>query len=154
MRKLTRMIAGAASGPPAAALVAGTVTMASAATNEPPKGVTPAAYDIVGVGSNTTQYVMDAFSVAYNKTVKTHNVNNPKFYSYDAVPAGANPAGTYSIKPKAGCKAITRPNGSGPGGAGLGPGRDGAGHRPGDQVQGRLVPVHRLRPFLRRPQAD
>jgi ABC-type phosphate transport system substrate-binding protein len=115
MRKLTRMMAGVVSVAAAAALVAGTVTMASAATNDPPKGVTPAAYDIVGVGSNTTQYVMDAFSVAYNKTVKTHNVNNPKFYSYDAVPAGANPAGTYSIKPKAGCKPITRPNGSGAG---------------------------------------
>ncbi len=71
MRKLTRMIAGVASVAAAAALVAGTVTMASAATNDPPKGVTPAAYDIVGVGSNTTEYVMDAFSVAYNKTVKT-----------------------------------------------------------------------------------
>ncbi len=36
----------------------------------------------------------------------------------------------------------------------LGRGCRGAGHRPEDQVQGRLVPVHRLRPFLRRPQAD
>ena len=60
MRKLTRLIAGVASVAAAAALVAGTVTAASAATNDPPKGVTPAAYDIVGVGSNTTQYVMDA----------------------------------------------------------------------------------------------
>jgi ABC-type phosphate transport system substrate-binding protein len=112
MGKLSRMIAGVASVAAAAALVAGTVTAASAATNDPPKGVTPAAYDIVGVGSNTTEYVMDAFSVAYNKSIKTHNVSNPFFYSYDAVPAGANPAGKYSIKPKAGCKAITRPNGS------------------------------------------
>jgi ABC-type phosphate transport system substrate-binding protein len=115
MGKLTRMIAGVASVAAAAALIAGTVTMASAAPNDPPKGVTPAAYDIVGVGSNTTQYVMDAFSVAYNKTVKTHNVNNPKFYSYDALPLGVNVPGNYKIKPKAGCATIARPDGSGAG---------------------------------------
>jgi ABC-type phosphate transport system substrate-binding protein len=109
------MIAGVASVAAAAALIAGTVTMASAAPNDPPKGVTPAAYDIVGVGSNTTQYVMDAFSVAYNKTVKTHNVNNPKFYSYDALPLGVNVPGNYKIKPKAGCATIARPDGSGAG---------------------------------------
>ena len=112
MRKLTRLIAGAASVAAAAALVAGTVTAASAATNDPPRGVTPAAYDIVGVGSNTTEYVMDAFSVAYNKTVKVHNVNNPKLYSYDALPEGKNVPGTYPMKPKAGCATIDRPNGS------------------------------------------
>jgi ABC-type phosphate transport system substrate-binding protein len=109
------MMAGVVSVAAAAALVAGTVTMASAATNDPPKGVTPAAYDIVGVGSNTTEYVMDAFSVAYNKTVKNHNVNNPKFYSYDALPLGVNVPGKYNIKPKAGCATIARPDGSGAG---------------------------------------
>ena len=115
MRKLTRLLAGVASVAAATALVAGTVTMASAATNDPPKGVTPAAYDIVGVGSNTTEYVMDAFSVAYNKTVKTHNVNNPFFYSFDALPKGKNVPGNYPIKTKAGCGIINRPNGSGAG---------------------------------------
>ena len=115
MGKLTRMMVGVASVAAAAALVAGTVTAASAATNDPPKGVTPAAYDIVGVGSNTTEYVMDAFSVAYNKTVKTHNVSNPHFYSYDALPLGVNVPGKYNIKPKAGCATIARPNGSGAG---------------------------------------
>jgi ABC-type phosphate transport system substrate-binding protein len=115
MRKLTRMMAGVASVAAAAALVAGTVTMASAATNDPPKAVTPAAYDIVGVGSNTTEYVMDSFSVAYNKTVKTHNVNNPYFYSYDALPLGVNVPGKYNIKPKTGCATIARPDGSGAG---------------------------------------
>jgi ABC-type phosphate transport system substrate-binding protein len=112
MRKLTRMIAGVVSLAAAATLVAGTVTMASAATNDPPKSVTPAAYDIMGVGSNTTEYVMDQFSTAYNKTVKTHNVNNPDFYSYDALPLGVNVAGNYTIKPKAGCATIARPDGS------------------------------------------
>ena len=112
MGKLSRMMAGVVSVAAAAALVAGTVTMASAATNDPPKSVTPAAYDIVGVGSNTTEYVADAVSVAYNKTVKTHNVNNPYFYSYDALPEGDNVTGKYNIKPKAGCATIARPDGS------------------------------------------
>jgi ABC-type phosphate transport system substrate-binding protein len=120
MRKLSRMIAGVASVAAAAALVAGTVTMASAATNDPPKGVTPAAYDIVGVGSNTTEYVMDAFSVAYNKTVKHHGVAHPFFYSDDALPLGVNVPGNYKIKPKAGCATILRPDGSGAGVTALG----------------------------------
>jgi ABC-type phosphate transport system substrate-binding protein len=120
MRKLTRMIAGVASVAAAAALVAGTVTAASAAPNDPPKSVTPAAYDIVGVGSNTTEYVMDAFSVAYNKTVKTHNASNPFFYSYDALPLGVNVPGNYKIKPKTGCAVIARPDGSGAGITALG----------------------------------
>ena len=121
MRKLTRMIAGFASVAAAAALVAGTVTMASAATNDPPKSVTPAAYDVVGVGSDTTEYVMDAFSVGYNKTVKVHNANNPYFYSYDALPLGKNtPSTTYTIKPKAGCATIARPDGSSAGITALG----------------------------------
>ena len=120
MRKVTKMLAGFASVAAAAALVAGTVTAASAATNDPPKNVTPAAYDIVGVGSNTTEYVMDAFSVAYNKTVKTHNVSNPFFYSYDALPLGVNVPGNYKIKPKAGCAVIARPDGSGAGITALG----------------------------------
>ena len=115
MGKLTRMIAGVASVAAAAALIAGTVTTASAAPNEPPKGVTPAAYDVVGVGSNTTEYVMDAISVGYNKTVKTHNVAHPYFYSYDALPLGVNVPGKYTIKPKAGCATIARPDGSGAG---------------------------------------
>jgi ABC-type phosphate transport system substrate-binding protein len=115
MRKLTRLMTGFASVAAAAALVAGSATMASAAPNDPPKAVTPAPYDIVGVGSNTTEYVMDAVSVGYNKTVKTHNVNNPYFYSYDALPLGVNVPGKYNIKPKTGCATIARPDGSGAG---------------------------------------
>jgi ABC-type phosphate transport system substrate-binding protein len=106
------MMAGVASVAAAAALVAGSVTMASASTNDPSKSVTPAAYDIVGVGSNTTEYVMDAVSVGYNKSVKTHNATNPYFYSYDALPEGVNVPGKYNITPKAGCATIARPDGS------------------------------------------
>ena len=66
--------------------------------------MTPAAYDIVGVGSNTTEYVMDQFSVDYNASVKTNTVGHPFFYSYDALPEGVNVPGTYKIKPnRQGC---------------------------------------------------
>jgi ABC-type phosphate transport system substrate-binding protein len=114
MRKLTRVMAGFASVAAAAALMAGSVTAASAdpiASNG--KAVAPAYYDIVGVGSNTTEYVMDQFSVNYNKTVKVHNAAHPFFYSWDALPKGANAASTaYKITPKAGCTVIGRPDGS------------------------------------------
>jgi ABC-type phosphate transport system substrate-binding protein len=117
MRKLTRVMAGFASVAAAAALMAGSVTAASAdpiASNG--RAVAPAYYDIVGVGSNTTEYVMDQFSVNYNKTVKVHNAAHPFFYSWDALPKGANAASTaYKIKPKTGCTVIARPDGSGAG---------------------------------------
>ena len=78
MRKLTRVMAGFASVAAAAALMAGSVTAASAdPISNSGKAIVPAYYDIVGVGSNTTEYVMDQFSVNYNKTVKTHNVGPP-----------------------------------------------------------------------------
>ena len=117
MRKLTRVMAGFASVAAAAALMAGSVTAASAdpiASNG--KAVAPAYYDIVGVGSNTTEYVMDQFSINYNKTVKVHNAAHPFFYSWDALPKGANAANpAFKIRPKTGCTVIGRPDGSGAG---------------------------------------
>jgi ABC-type phosphate transport system substrate-binding protein len=113
MRKLTRLLAGAASVAAAAALVAGTVTSASAdPIGNNGKPVVPQSYDVVGVGSNTTEYVLDQISVDYNKTVKDHNANHPYFYSWDAVPPGVTAPGNYKITPKGGCPSITRPNGS------------------------------------------
>ena len=112
MRKLTKLFAGAATMVAATALVAGTVTTASAAPNDPPKGITPQSFDIVGVGSNTTQYVMDQISVDYNKTVKVHNANHPWFFSWDAVKPGTTSTAPTKISTKAGCPVIVRPNGS------------------------------------------
>jgi ABC-type phosphate transport system substrate-binding protein len=118
MRKLTRLFAGAASVAAAAALVAaGTVSSASAdPIGNNGKPIVPQSYDVVGVGSNTTEYVLDQISVDYNKTVKDHNADHPYFYSWDAVPPGVTTPGNYTIIPKAGCtvdgKGITRPNGS------------------------------------------
>jgi ABC-type phosphate transport system substrate-binding protein len=115
MRKLARLFAGTASVAAAAVLVAGTtVTSASAdPIGNNGKPVVPQSYDVVGVGSNTTEFVLDQISVDYNKTVKDHNANNPYFYSWDAVPPGVNTPGNYLITPKAGCSSKTvRPNGS------------------------------------------
>jgi ABC-type phosphate transport system substrate-binding protein len=109
MRKLTKLFAGATTMVAAAALVATTATSALA---DPPKGVTPQSFDIVGVGSNTTQFVMDQISVDYNKTVKVHNANHPWFFSWDAVQPGTSGTNPTKIVTKAGCPVITRPNGS------------------------------------------
>lgn len=114
MRKLTKLFAGAVSVAAVATLVAGTVTTASAAPKDPPKGVTPQSFDIVGVGSNTTEFVMDQISVDYNKTIpaKKHNANHPWFFSWDAVKPGTSGVTPTKIAPKKGCPSITRPNGS------------------------------------------
>jgi len=115
MNKVRRLLAGAGSLAAAAALIAGTVTTASAASaapNDPPKGVTPAYYDLVGVGSNTTQYVMDQITTLFNGTVKVHNPSHPKFYTFDAVKPGTSANSVTNIVPKAGCKTMVRPNGS------------------------------------------
>ena len=116
MRKLSKLFAGAATMAVAAALVAGTVGTASAAPNDPPKGVAPKAYDIVAVGSNTTQYVLDAIAQKYDAGVGTkHSAAHPFVYSWDAVPLGTSASVVTHIKPKAGCATIVRPNGSGAG---------------------------------------
>ncbi len=119
MRKISRMLAGATALAAAAAIVAGGVGTASAdPIGHNGKAVVPAYYDVVGVGSNTTEYVMDQISVDYNKTIPAskHKASDPYFYSFDAVPPGVNAPGNYLIKPKNGCSAKTvRPNGSGAG---------------------------------------
>lgn len=78
-----------------------------AALADPPAGTVPPATSIVAVGSDTTQFVSDAISTHYNSTAPAH-----KFYSFDAT-------GSATITPKAGCAAITRPNGSSAGIAAL-----------------------------------
>ena len=68
--------------------------------------VTPAAGDIVGVGSGVTQELFDQFAMDYNKTVKQ---SAPHLYSWDAV----NPrTGRFHdvITAKAGCAPAPRPD--------------------------------------------
>src|SRR6516225_6329834 len=54
--------------------------MATPALADPPSGVTPAPTDVVGVGSDTTEFVFDQLSADYNATHTTG-----KLYSWDAL---------------------------------------------------------------------
>lgn len=94
---LTKLAAIAAAGVTVATLTGG------AAMADPTS--TPRAQDIVGVGSDTIQYLFDQFSHDFNKGLATSAAH---LYSYDAT-------GTANITPKSGCSSITRPDGSGAG---------------------------------------
>ena len=146
MGKLTRMMAGVESVAAAAALVAGTVTAASAATNDPPKGS-----HARGVRHRGRRVQHDRIRDGRVLSRLQHDGQDPQreqpdFYSYDALTLGVNVPGNYKIKPKAGCTTIARPDGSGKGSTAL------------DTTQRSStragLPVRRLRPLLRRPQAD
>jgi len=95
----------------ATAAAAITALVATPALADPPTGVTPRPTDVVGVGSDTIQNVMDQFSVDYNKTHSTG-----KLYSWDATNPVTGVAGD-TIKTKSGSStcSIPRPNGSGAG---------------------------------------
>lgn len=88
----------------AAATLAATtaVTVAGPATADPQPGTTPSQVALVGVGSDTTQGVMNHVAEAYNAEA-WGNVTH--LYSYDA-------ARSATITPKAGCAEMPRPNGS------------------------------------------
>lgn len=75
---------------------------------DPPAGVTPRATDVVGTGSDTTQYLMDQISLNYDNANKSAT---SKLYSFDAVNPDTLALGDM-IKLKARCAAIARPDGS------------------------------------------
>ncbi|MFJ9697165.1 PstS family phosphate ABC transporter substrate-binding protein [Kitasatospora sp. NPDC101183] len=90
-----------------AALATSLATVVSGtAVADPAAGVTPNSQDIVGVGSDTTQAVLNQLAADYNATLTDPNA--PHLYSWDAIPTG-------TITTKTGATAITRPNGSGAG---------------------------------------
>jgi ABC-type phosphate transport system substrate-binding protein len=93
-----------------AATVAAVPAMADPINSHKHK-VTPAAFDIVSVGSESIAFISDQMSFNYNKTVKHHNAAHPFYYSWDGVPAG-NPNNTsQKVTLKAGCRNL-RPDGS------------------------------------------
>ncbi len=84
------------------------------------KSVTPKPYDIIGVGSDTTQNVLDQLTVNYDaaqaKRKVANSPTNPYIYSWDAEnPKNPNSTAIQNIKVKPGCKAEARPNSSGQG---------------------------------------
>jgi ABC-type phosphate transport system substrate-binding protein len=94
----------------ATAAAAITAMVATPALADPPSGVTPMAKDVVGVGSDTIQNVMDQFSVDFNKTHSTG-----KLYSWDALNpttgAMGDPIQLKASTPSSTCN-IPRPDGS------------------------------------------
>jgi ABC-type phosphate transport system substrate-binding protein len=82
------------------------------------KNVSPAPYDVVGVGAGTTQYLFDQLTLDYNAQVEAkhkHSPSNPAIYSWDATPPAHPLDETSQITAKRGCKSEARPNGSSPG---------------------------------------
>jgi ABC-type phosphate transport system substrate-binding protein len=95
-----------------AGLLAGT---AGPALADPPSGTSPRATDAVGVGDDTTQYLLDQLSYDYDAM---HPGSDPLLYSWDAFNPVTGAVGD-EITTKADCPALARPNGSAPGIAAL-----------------------------------
>ncbi len=106
MRSLTKL---ALSAGVAGAVAASLVATSGPASADPPTGVTPPANSIVGVGSDTTEYVMDQIALAYDAQSPAPT---QKLYSWDAT-------GSTPITTKTGATSIARPDGSGAGIAAL-----------------------------------
>jgi ABC-type phosphate transport system substrate-binding protein len=107
-----------AAGAIAAATTALAVAPASAEPINPLTGkiVTPAAFDIVGVGSQSISYVVGQLTFNYDKGVgRKHSPTNPFNYSWDAVPPSNLNNTSQMIVVKQGCTKNLRPNGSGAG---------------------------------------
>lgn len=110
MRKLTKIMTGLAAA--AAALTLAAPMAHADPINKAGTPITPAEFDLVGVGSDSIQYVSDQLTYDFDwGTTRTHNGSNPFIYSWDATqPGTVNPGG--NIQTKAGCSQIVRPDGS------------------------------------------
>lgn len=86
----------------ATAVAAALVAMASTAQADPAAGVVPASTDLVGVGSDTTQGLLNVLAGHYNTKSPAPTA---KVHSWDAT-------GSATITPKSGAPTINRPNGS------------------------------------------
>jgi ABC-type phosphate transport system substrate-binding protein len=94
---------------------------------DPPKGVTPALTSVVGVGSQTTQGVLDGISTAYDATKPADDL-----YSWDAINPATGAAGDTIVTKGSSSTdktcAIARPNGSSAGIDALATTKKDAGH--------------------------
>ncbi|MFF2950986.1 PstS family phosphate ABC transporter substrate-binding protein [Kitasatospora sp. NPDC057965] len=105
MRKTAAKLLAAAAIATSVATVASGVAVADPSTLP----TLPAAQDIVGVGSDTTQEVLNGLSLGYNAALTAAgDTTSPRLYSWDAT-------GTSPITTKTGATSIARPNGSGAG---------------------------------------
>ena len=103
-------LAGVAATPAVAAVAVHAAPAGQARPNDPSTGTVPREGDVVGVGSDTDEFLLDQFSHDYNAS---HSGSAHLLYSWDAL----NPTtgGTDNIVTKSGCAAIPRPDGSGAG---------------------------------------
>jgi ABC-type phosphate transport system substrate-binding protein len=97
----SKLLAGSAAALAVVALTAGP------ALADPPGKTVPKAGDVVGVGSDTTEFIFDQFSHDYNASHST----GAKLYSWDATNTKTG-AINDPIVTKSGCKSIPRPFGS------------------------------------------
>lgn len=103
MRMLTKLLACGAG----AAIVA---MGAGPALADPPDGVKPSATSIVGVGSDTSEYLYDQLALDYDSAHK----KDAQIYSWDATNPTTGATGD-TIVTKSGCSGIARPDGTGQG---------------------------------------
>jgi ABC-type phosphate transport system substrate-binding protein len=113
MHKLRTLTVGIA----AAAAIAVAASAVPALADPPTSGgkqIVPKIYDLVSVGANTDENLFNALSVSYDSSfpAKNHSAAHPYVYSFNATKPGSTSTAKTTIVPKAGCKAITRPNGS------------------------------------------
>jgi ABC-type phosphate transport system substrate-binding protein len=112
MLKLRTLAAGIA----ATAAVAMVASTAVPALADPPGEIHPAAFAIVGVGSNTDENLFNALTGSYDATIAHPSAAHPHVYSFNATLPGSTSTAIQHIEPKIGCSATTvRPNGSGAG---------------------------------------
>jgi hypothetical protein len=122
VRFLKTLVAAGAVGAVAAAVMAAPA-MAEPINPHNGKTVTPNAWDVVGVGSESISFITDQMTYNYDCygtakkqtgkcTTKKDSPANPYIYSWDAVPPSNLNDTTQMIKTKAGCKKNLRPNGS------------------------------------------
>ncbi len=118
MRTFIKLMAGAAT----AASVTAMVLASGPAMADPPAHTTVHNFDVVGVGSDTIQAVLDQFSVDYNaaQVAAKHkdSATNPFLYSWDATNPSTGAIGD-NITLKQNCTKLPRPDGSGAGIAAL-----------------------------------
>jgi ABC-type phosphate transport system substrate-binding protein len=113
LRVLTKLVAGAACMASAAAVALLPATgpaMADPIGNNG-SAVTPHEFDVVGVGSDTIEFLLDQIMVDYNKAHTTDTASHPHIFSWDATNPTTGAIGD-TIKVKAKCAKIARPDGS------------------------------------------
>lgn len=109
MRVLYKLIAGATVLSAATALAMGPAL--ADPQNSHGKPIEPAEFDVVGVGSDTSEFLLDQLSLNYNAAHKADTAAHPHLYSWDATSPGSIFRGGF-LATKTNCAREVRPAGS------------------------------------------